>query len=121
MLESVMDDSADPRDIDAAWQKLQLAWTQDEAHRRFIAFCAQRGAGDQAGRRYRTVRDEDPARRDAAARRLDTVVAAAMEQLSLARQRPAPPPKRRAMWLMVGVCGFIIVRAVLGLLRHGSQ
>lgn len=106
--------------VDAAWRKLEQDWSSDEAHRRFIAFCSLHGALDHAGRRYRAVRDGDPTRREDAARRLDAVMGAAMEQLARTR-RPAPAPKRRMMWLMVGACGFVILQAVLALLRRGSH
>ena len=75
---------------------------------------------DQAGRRYRAVRDADPTRREDAARRLGAVMGAAMEQLAQTRS-PSPAPKRRIMWLMVGACGFVILQAVLALLRRGSH
>jgi hypothetical protein len=116
-----MEEAGDGSGIDAAWRRLeQEEWTSDEAHRRFIARCALHGALDQAGRRYRAVRDADPTRREDAARRLDAVMAAAMEQLSQTRS-PGPAPKRRIMWLMVGACGFLILQAVLALLRRGSH
>ena len=106
--------------IEAAWRKLDQDWSSDEAHRRFIALCSQRGALEEAGRRYRAVRDADPARQADAAPRLDAVMAAALEQLAQTRA-PTPPPTRRIMWLMVGACGFVIIQAVLALLRRGSQ
>jgi hypothetical protein len=113
-------DDGDALGIDAAFRKLEQDWASDEAHRRFIAYCAQHDALAQAGRRYREVRDSDPSRRDAAARRLDAVMAVALEQLSLTRVR-TPPRKRRFMWLLVGACGFLILRAFLALLHRGSQ
>ena len=113
-------DDGDALGIEAAWRKLEQEWASDEAHRRFIAYCAQHDALERAGRRYREVRDADPARRESAARRLDAVMAAAVEQLSLTRVR-TPPRKRRLMWLMVGACGFLILQAFLALLHRGSQ
>jgi hypothetical protein len=113
-------DGEDAVGVGAAWRKLEAEWDRDEAHRRFIAFCAQHGVLDQAGRRYRAVHEQDPARSQDAARRLNAVTAAAIEQLSLARA-VRPTRKRRVMWLMVGACGFVIIQAVLALLRRGSQ
>jgi hypothetical protein len=106
--------------VDAAWRRLEQEWSSDEAHRRFITFCALNGALDQAGRRYRAVRDGVPTRREDASRRLGAVMTAAVEQLALNRA-PTPAPKRRLMWLMVGACGFVILQAVLALLRRGSH
>ncbi|HTU63217.1 MAG TPA: hypothetical protein VMF89_32375 [Polyangiales bacterium] len=106
--------------IDAAWDKLQADWQSDEAHRRFIALCALHGALGEAGSRYRAAREADPARSADVERRLAAVMAAALEQLSNARTKPREPTKR-AMWLMVGICGFIVIQAVLALLRVRSQ
>lgn len=102
--------------IMAAWAKLETEWDNDQAHRRFIALCANNDALDEAGRLYRTVRDSDPSRRDEAARRLNAILAAAFQQLS--PQRGEPPRTRRMMWLIVGACGFVLAHAVLTLLRH---
>jgi hypothetical protein len=106
--------------VEAAWRRVEQDWGNEEAHRHFIAFCATRGALDQAGRRYREVRDADLTRRDAASRHLDAVMAAAVAQLSRTRS-PRSTNSRRLMWLMVGACGFAIIRAVLALLHRGSQ
>jgi hypothetical protein len=106
--------------VEAAWRKLEADWDHEEAHRRFISFCAQHGVLDQAGRRYRAVRDTDASRSQNAAMRLNAVTLAAIEQLSLARAA-RPPKPRRLMWLVVGACGFVIIQAVLALLRRGSH
>jgi hypothetical protein len=53
-------------------------------------------------------------------RRLNAVMAAALEQLTSARTKPRDPSKRM-MWLMVGACGFFVIYAVLTLLRVRSQ
>jgi hypothetical protein len=113
-------EGAEPVGVDAAWRRLEQDWASEEAHRRFIAFCAMHGALDQAGRHYRNVRDTDPARRDAASLRLHAVMEAAVEQLSRPKV-PRSSKSRRLMWLMVGACGFAIIRAVLALLHRGSQ
>jgi hypothetical protein len=113
-------DGGDLPGLEAAWRKLEQDWDSDEAHRRFVAYCAQHGALDQAGRRYRQVRDANPARRDAATRRLSAVMVAALEQLSLARTPPRAA-RRRLVWLMVGACGFLLLQAVLALLHRRSQ
>jgi hypothetical protein len=106
--------------IDAAWDKLQADWQSDDAHRRFIALCAMHGALGEAGSRYRSARETDPALTRDVERHLNAVMAAALEQLTSARTKPREPGKR-AMWLMVGACGFFVVYAVLTLLRVRSQ
>jgi hypothetical protein len=106
--------------IDAAWDRLQADWQSDEAHRRFISLCALHGALAEAGGRYRALRETDATRSADVERRLSAVLAAALEQLSSARRKPRAPTKR-AMWLMVGACGFLVIYAVLALLRVRSQ
>jgi hypothetical protein len=103
-----------------AFRELERNWESDDAHRRFIALCATHGALDEAGRRYNGARTADPARAEDVARRLQQVTAAALEQLAQARSvRPARG--RRLMWLMVGICGFVVIQAFLTLLRVRSQ
>lgn len=106
--------------VAAAFRELEQNWASDDAHRRFIALCAAHAALGEAGRRYRGVREADPARREDAARRLQQVTAAALEQLALARSA-RPQRSRRMMWLMVGICGFFVIQAVLALLRARSH
>jgi hypothetical protein len=106
--------------VEAAFRELERNWASEDAHRRFIALCAAHGVLGEAGRRYRGVREADPARSDDAARRLQAVTAAALEQLALARST-RPTRGRRMMWLMVGICGFFVIQAVLTLLRARSQ
>lgn len=106
--------------VAAAFRELERNWADDGAHRRFIALCASQAALDEAGKHYRAVRDADPTRREEAARRLHDVTNAALQQLSLARSA-RPERSRRMMWLMVGICGFVVIQAVLTLLRARSQ
>jgi hypothetical protein len=106
--------------IDAAWDKLQVDWQSDEAHRRFIALCATHGALGEAGSRYRALRDAEPARSAEIELRLKAVMAAALAQMSNART-PRPRAHNRMMWLMVGACGFVVIQAILALLRVRSQ
>lgn len=106
--------------IGAAWDKLQADWQSDEAHRRFIALCALHGALGEAGTRYRAAREANPSLSTDVERRLNAVMAAALEQLTSTRTKPREPNKRM-MWLMVGACGFVVIYAVLTLLRVRSQ
>jgi len=99
-----------------AWQDVLAHFDDDDAHARFLAQCAALGSLDEAGRRYRQVRDGDPARAAAAERRLDDVLAAALVALTDAR---APTPRRRTrmFWLVCGVCAGLIGYAILPVLR----
>jgi hypothetical protein len=106
--------------IGAAWDKLQADWQSDEAHRRFVALCATYGALGEAGSRYRALREADPSRSAEIELRQKAVMAAALAEMSNA-QTPRPGPTKRIMWLMVGACGFVVIQAILALLRVRSQ
>ena len=107
--------------VEEAWAKLQRDWDNAEAHRRFIVLCSSHEALAEASRLYRSVRDADPGRSEEAKRCLDAVKLAALEQLSRARRRTPANKRSRTMWLMVGACGFVVVYALLTLLRVRSQ
>jgi len=108
--------------LQAAWHEVDTNWSDDETHRRFVALCTARGELAEAARCYRRVRDQDPARRESAERRLEAVLAAAMLVLSSssASTRQAGSARRsRTYWLVcgvgVGLCGYVIL-SVLRLL-----
>lgn len=106
--------------IEAAFRKLESEWDNPEAHRRFITLCSAHDALAEGGRLYRIVKERDPSRAAEAARKLDAVTLAAVEQLALTRT-PRAARRSRTMWLMVGACGFAIVYAILTLLRARSH
>jgi hypothetical protein len=110
--------AADP--FDAAWREVEGQWGDDAAHRKFIAFCAGMGALEQAGRRYRMVRDSDPARADEARRRIDAVLGAAIQRMDLTRAA-RPNPTRRIQWVAFGLSLFFVLYALLSVLRGRPQ
>jgi predicted TPR repeat methyltransferase len=70
--------------LQAAWHEVDTNWSEDGAHRRFVALCTARGELAEAARCYRRVRDLDPTRRASAEHRLEAVRHAAMSMLSRA-------------------------------------
>lgn len=106
--------------FEAAWHEVEAHWTEDARHRRFIAFCAAQDALQEAGRRYRQVRDTDPARREEAARRIDAVLAAAFQRIQATRTEPKPRA-RRVQWVAFGLSAFFIIYALLSVLRARLQ
>jgi hypothetical protein len=109
-----------PDPFEAAWREVENHWTDDAHHRRFIAFCAAQDALQEAGRRYRQVRDTDPARREEAARRIDAVLAAAFQRIQATRTEPKPRA-RRMQWVAFGLSAFFMVYALLSVLRARLQ
>ncbi len=87
-----MDESLDP--LDTAWERVEGSWTDDELHRKFLALCETLGRLDEAGRRYRAVRDTDPSRRESAETRIDQLLTRAMSSLELTRSEPSARPRR---------------------------
>jgi hypothetical protein len=112
-----MGDTEDP--FEAAFRELEAHWGEDAAHRRFIAFCATQGQLGEAGKRYRKVREEDPARREEAARRIDAVLAHALQHMQLTKTE-VKPGARNLRWV-VGACVCLALFALLSLLRARSQ
>jgi len=105
-----------------AWREVEARWADDAAHRKFIAFCGAQGALAEAGRRYRTVRENDSARAEQAKKWQDAVLAAALQNMQITRVEPEPPAATRYLrWLAFFISGFLIVYGVLVLLRGASQ
>jgi hypothetical protein len=105
--------------FDVAFRELEAHWSEDKAHKRFIAFCAAQGALAEAGKRYRKVREEDPARAEEAARRIDAVLAQALQHMQLTKSE-VKPATRNLRWV-VGACVCLALFALLTLLRARSH
>jgi len=108
----------EPDPIAAAWEALEQAWGDEQAHKRFVSLCASVGRLPEAGRRYRTVRDTDPARAEMAAGQIAQLLRVAM--LSLETQRATPPQRPRVVLLLVAllVTATMILAATLLLLHR---
>lgn len=102
----------EPDPIEDAWANLQEHWDDAESHRRFIALCATLGRLPEAGRRYREVRDGDPARRETAERQIDRLLAFAMQSLETARTPPPDTTRARRILLIVS---FVLTVTMIGL------
>lgn len=104
--------------IEAAWAKLLEEWDDDAAHARFLALASALGCLAEAGRRYRTVRDEDSERSARAFAQIDRLLALAMKGLEATKTEVTPRRGKTTMLLIaIGVSGAIIVTAVALLLR----
>lgn len=87
--------------LEEAWAQVDEGWDDDGSHKRFIAVCDAIGRLDEAGARYRTVRESDPDRAEEAKRRIDQVVARALTTLQAQRADPQQRPRRPLLWLSV--------------------
>jgi len=112
-------DRAEPS-VDAvasAWENVEREWASDAAHKRFLALCVASHRLPEAGKRYRRVRDDDPARAVEAKRRIDALLALATEQLLVHK---TPPPEKgtpRITFIAVGVALVIVAVTLWQLAR----
>jgi hypothetical protein len=96
--------------IDEAWGKVEGDWENEDAHRRFIGVCVALDQLPEAGRRYREVRESDPARHDDAARHIDQLISLAAQQLQDTRVAPSSVDQKRTLtWV-----AFTIMLALMG-------
>ena len=100
--------SVDP--IDEAWARVEAEWGDENAHRRFVGVCVALDRLPEAGKRYREVRETDPARRDDAAKQIDTLIVLATQQLQDTRVMPASTEHKRTLtW-----AAFFIMLMLMG-------
>ncbi len=96
--------------IEEAWARVEAEWGKEDAHRRFVGVCVALDRLPEAGKRYREVRDTDPARRDDAVKQIDTLLALATQQLQDTRMKPAMTEHKRTLtW-----AAFLIMLVLMG-------
>jgi len=100
--------SVDP--IDEAWDRVEADWGNQNAHRRFVGVCVALDRLPDAGKRYRAVRETDPARREDAVKQIDGLIALAAQQLQDTRVVPASHEHKRTLtWV-----AFFIMLVLMG-------
>ena len=110
--------AADGRvDFAGEWEIVERDWADPKAHSRFLMLCSTSHRLDEAGKRYRAVRDADPARREEATRQIDALLSLAMQ--SLATLKTTPTPKHPAItFVAFGVAIVIVGSAIWSMLRN---
>jgi hypothetical protein len=104
--------------IDEAWAKVEADWGNAEAHRRFVGVCVALDRLPEAGKRYRDVRENDPARREDAAKQIDTLIVLATQQLQDTRVKPPTTEHKRTLtWVAFFIMLLLMGAALLFLLR----
>ena len=104
--------------IDEAWERVEADWANQDSHRRFVAVCVALDRLAEAGKRYRAVRDTDPARRDEAVRQIDGLIALATQQLQDTRVVPASHEHKRTLtWVAFFIMLLLMGAGILLLLR----
>ncbi len=96
--------------IDEAWDRVEADWGNQNAHRRFVGVCVALDRLPDAGKRYRAVRETDPARREDAVKQIDGLIALAAQQLQDTRVVPASHEHKRTLtWV-----AFFIMLVLMG-------
>lgn len=104
--------------IDEAWARVEADWGSEEAHRRFVGICLALDRLPEAGKRYRSVRETDPARGADAARHIETLIVMATQRLQDTRVAPATDEHKRTltwvaftiMLLLMGMGAWLLLR-----------
>ncbi len=104
--------------IEEAWARVEAEWENEDAHRRFVGVCVALDRLSEAGQRYREVRETDPARRDDAAKQIDTLIALATQQLQDTRVQPATTEHKRTLtWAAFFIMLMLMGAGVLLMMR----
>lgn len=104
--------------LDEAFAALLADFDNDELHKRFLALAQATGRLPDAGRRYRELKDAEPARAAAVQKRLDALLAVALADLAQRRPVRDDRPKQRLFWVALGVALFIAASAIYQLVRY---
>lgn len=103
--------------VTSAWENVEREWGSDAAHERFLAVCVASHRMPEAGKLYRRVRDDDPARAVEAKRRIDALLAIAAEQLLVHKTTPPEKGTPRITFVAVGVALMIVAVTLWQLAR----
>jgi hypothetical protein len=105
--------------IERAWRELlDERWEEDKAHQAFLTLCASTDRLAEAGRRYREVRERNPARAERAKKEIDRTLVRAMQNLSALETEPARQNTKLRMFLVaLGMSGAFVASFLWALLR----
>jgi hypothetical protein len=105
--------------IDEAWARVEAEWGDENAHRRFVGVCVALDRLPEAGKRYREVRESDPARREDAAKQIDTLIVLATQQLQDTRAQPSNIEHKRTLTWAAFFIMLVLMGAGILLLMRG--
>ena len=111
-----MSEGADD-DLDRAWSDVLGAWEDERAHERFLVLADATGRLAEAGRRYREVREREPARRAVAERRIDEILGKAIAKMKVIESSEPATARSRLEWIGLGVSAALIAAALWQLVR----
>jgi hypothetical protein len=106
--------SGDP--IAEAWAAVEASWDSPEAHKKFLVLCDTLDRLAEAGQRYRRIKENDPARRAEASKRIDELLGFAMARVKVDKVEPAKV-RSRVEWIALGVSIVLVTAAVVSMMR----
>ena len=104
-------------DLERAWSDVLAAWDDADRHKRFLALAETTDRLAEAGRRYREVKEHDPARRADAEKRIDEILGRAMARMKIIEQSEPKPSRSKLEWVAFGVSAALIAAALYQLVR----
>jgi len=105
--------------IEEAWARVEAEWGNEDVHRRFVGLCVALDRLPDAGKRYRQVREADPARREHATKQIDALIALATQQLQDTRVRPTSTEHKRTLTWAAFFIMLVLMGAGVWLLARG--
>lgn len=113
-MESELPDTPDA--LDAAWAEVEARWDDAAAHKKFLALADTLDRLADAGRRYRAVRESDPARAERAKAQVDALFGIAMTRMKVEKSEP-PKARRRLDYIAFGISTALIAAALWSMFR----
>ena len=117
---------SDEDPVEVAWREVLAHWTEEPAHKRFIALAQALDRLADAGRRYREVRDAPdadgpyralPDRREIAKKRIDDILGVAMVAMAATKTPPATKKHPKLTFLALGICTGMVLFALWAYIR----
>ena len=98
--------------FDLLWKRVLEAWDEEAPHADILELALRTDMLAELAGRYRTIKDSDPERAARAEARLDAIVSAATQLLTLRR---SPPPRKTSGWstLSAAVCCLVLIAQML--------
>lgn len=82
-----------PQGVESAWQQVLASWSDEDQHKKFLAVCEALGCLDEAGARYKSIRDSDPDRAELARLQIDRLIGLAFSKLRVMKTEPRQRPR----------------------------
>jgi hypothetical protein len=104
-------------DLERAWSQVLGAWDDEDAHKRYVVLADATGRLAEAGRRYREIKEREPARRAIAERRIEEILGKAIAEMKVLERSEPGVARSRLEWIGLGVSVALIAAALFQLVR----